>query len=259
MADALLVSGVSLLALGALQAVTFVTARRIGRYNVVDVVWGAGLGLVALVGLLLGTGGLARRIALALLVITWGARLSWHIWRRGRGGPEDPRYTALLEGRGTGSTVLRVFVTQGLAQWFISLPIQVAAVTRDPSGAWWAVAVVGCAVTAFGIGFESLGDAQLRAFKAEPGNRGTIMDRGLWAWTRHPNYFGDACVWVGVYLTAASVWPGILTVLSPAAMVWFLVVATGARLLETSMAERPGYRQYQERTSFFVPRPPKHI
>ncbi|NYJ75204.1 DUF1295 domain-containing protein [Allobranchiibius huperziae] len=259
MADFLLVSGVSLLLLAVLQAVTFFVGRAKGRYNVVDVIWGSGLALVALVALVLGTGGIARRITLAVLVIGWGARLSYHIWKRSRGGEEDPRYAELLEGKGTGAIIGRIFVTQWIAQWFISLPVQVAGATHDPRGIWWVVAVVGALVTVFGIAFEAIGDAQMSAFKADPANKGTIMDRGLWGWTRHPNYFGDACVWVGVYLVSASVWPGVLTVLSPVAMVFFLVVATGARRLEKSMAQREGYRNYQERTSFFVPTPPgKH-
>lgn len=108
-----------------------------------------------------------------------------------------------------------------------------------------------------GIAFEAVGDAQLRRFKADPANRGRIMDQGLWAWTRHPNYFGDACVWWGVYVVAAAQWPGVLTVVSPLAMTYFLVYATGARLLEQHMAKRPGYADYQRRTSYFVPWPPK--
>ena len=222
----------------------------------VDVIWGSGLALVALVALVLGSGGLARRIALAVLVIAWGARLSYHIWKRSRGGEEDPRYAELLEGKGTGAIVGRIFVTQWIAQWFISLPVQVAGATHDPRGAWWIVAAAGVVVTVFGIVFEAVGDAQMSAFKADAANKGLIMDRGLWGWTRHPNYFGDSSVWVGVYLVAASVWPGVLTILSPVAMVFFLVVATGARRLEKSMAKRDGYTEYQERTSFFIPTPP---
>jgi steroid 5-alpha reductase family enzyme len=83
------------------------------------------------------------------------------------------------------------------------------------------------------------------------------MDRGLWSWTRHPNYFGDSAVWWGLYLVAASAWPGVLTVLSPVVMTYFLVFATGARLLEKEMSKRPGYPEYQQRTSYFIPRPPK--
>jgi len=100
-------------------------------------------------------------------------------------------------------------------------------------------------------------DAQLAAFKADPDNTGKIMDRGLWSWTRNPNYFGDSSVWWGLWLVAASAWPGVLTVLSPIVMTYFLVLATRARLLEQHLAHRPGYAAYQQRTSAFFPRPPR--
>ena len=105
--------------------------------------------------------------------------------------------------------------------------------------------------------FETVGDLQLAKFKANPDNAGKVMDRGLWRFTRHPNYFGDSAVWWGLFLVSASAWPGMFTLLSPIAMTYFLVFATGARLLERSMEERPGYREYQQRTSYFLPRPPK--
>jgi steroid 5-alpha reductase family enzyme len=102
-----------------------------------------------------------------------------------------------------------------------------------------------------------LGDKQLKEFKIDPANKGKVMDRGLWSWTRHPNYFGDFCVWWGIWLVAASTWPGVLSVLSPLAMTYFLVFATGARLLEQHMGQRPGYAAYQQRTSYFLPRAPR--
>ena len=124
---------------------------------------------------------------------------------------------------------------------------------RELTRQWWPRA----RAARIGLGFEALGDAQLRRFKADPANKGKIMDRGLWSWTRHPNYFGDATVWWGLFLVSAEAWPGILTVLSPLAMTYFLVFRTGARLLEKEMAKRPGYREYMERTSGFFPLPPR--
>ena len=115
---------------------------------------------------------------------------------------------------------------------------------------------LGGSVWLVGVVFESVGDAQLAAYKRDP-DRGPVMDRGLWRYTRHPNYFGDACVWWGILLVTASAWPGVLTVLSPVAMTYFLVFATGARLLEETMMKRPGYPEYAARTSMFVPLPPK--
>jgi steroid 5-alpha reductase family enzyme len=109
-----------------------------------------------------------------------------------------------------------------------------------------------------GLVFEVVGDAQLAAYRRDP-DRGPVMDRGLWAWTRHPNYFGDACVWWGLWLVGglgSGLGPGLLTVLSPVAMTYFLVYATGARLLERTMMARPGYAEYAARTSMSLPRRP---
>lgn len=242
------------------QAVTFGIGRRIGRYNVVDVAWGAGLAAVAVAAPVVGAGDSVRPGLLAVIVAIWGLRLSWHMWRKSAGAGEDPRYTAMLDRRGgnrTSTVITRIFLTQAVAQWVISLPIQVSAVGRPVTGIGWWLVGAGAVVAVAGIVVEAVGDAQLRRFKADPANRGTINDRGLWGWSRHPNYFGDACVWWGVFVVASAQWPGVLTVVSPLAMTYFLVYATGARLLEEHLAERPGYADYQRRTSYFVPWPPK--
>jgi steroid 5-alpha reductase family enzyme len=121
-----------------------------------------------------------------------------------------------------------------------------------------AVLWAGVAVWAVGLFFEAVGDAQLAAFRRDERNRGTVLDRGLWRFTRHPNYFGDACVWFGLWLASAQQWPGLATVLSPVAMTWFLVAKTGKPLLESQLARtRPGYADYVRRTSGFVPWPPR--
>jgi steroid 5-alpha reductase family enzyme len=232
--------------------VTAYAARRAGRVSVVDTTWGVALAAVALVSALLGDGAAWRRWLLVVLVGAWGLRLSWHIWRRNTGHGEDPRYTELL-GSGRGGPLVRVWIPQGAAIWFVSLPVQVSAANGDGVTV---VVVLGVLVWLLGVVFESVGDAQLAAYKKDP-DRGPVMDRGLWRWTRHPNYFGDACVWWGIWLVAASAWPGVLTVLSPVAMTYFLVFATGAKLLEETMMKRPGYPEYAARTSMFVPMPPK--
>jgi steroid 5-alpha reductase family enzyme len=114
-------------------------------------------------------------------------------------------------------------------------------------------------VWAAGTTFESVGDAQLAAYKRDP-DRGPVMDRGLWGWTRHPNYFGDALVWWGIWLVggaASGWWPGLVSVLAPLAMTHFLRNVTGAKLLEETMSERPGWAEYAARVPLFVPRPPR--
>lgn len=246
-------------ALLALQALTFAVARRLGRYNVVDVIWGAGFVLVALIAAVLGDGPLGRRVLLLVLVTLWGLRLSYYLLRRTTGHGEDPRYADLLRRHGDSpaAAFTRIFLTQAVAQWVISLPLQVSAVAGPTRGPGWVAIGSGVLVWGVGVCFEALGDRQLTRFKSDPANRGRIMDRGLWSWTRHPNYFGDFCVWWGLWLVAAAAWPGVLTVFSPVLMSYLLIRGTGARMLERAMADRPGYRDYQSRTAYFFPRPPR--
>ena len=255
--DFLTVSLASLGGTAVLMIVTALIGARIGRHNVVDVTWGGGFVLIALISAATGTGELWRRLLLLALVGVWGLRLALHVFQRSRGHGEDLRYTELLS-KATGNETLyalrKIYLTQAVALWFVSLPLQVSAVAH---GSVPTVVVLGVLVWMLGWTFEAVGDAQLKAFKADASNKGKIMDRGLWSWTRHPNYFGDSAVWWGLFLVSASAWPGVFTLLSPIAMTYFLVFATGARLLERSMEKRPGYREYQQRTSYFLPRPPK--
>ena len=256
--NAVVVSVAALISLVVVYGATFLVGRRIGRYNVVDVTWGAGFVVVAAVAAVVGSGDLTRRLLLLVLVAVWGLRLAWHMVGKSAGKGEDPRYDELLHGDFSAANVLRkIFLTQAAAAWFISLPLQLSA-ALGPTPRWLLpVLALGIAGWALGVVFEAVGDHQLREFKGDSANRGKIMDRGLWAWTRHPNYFGDSAVWWGLWLITLAGWWSLLTVLSPVAMTYFLVHATGARLTERIMADRPGFREYCARTSFFVPRPPR--
>ena len=242
----------------ALVLITWLVGKSLGRFNVIDVAWGLGFVVVAWVAFVLsdGHGDDTRRLLVALLVTAWGGRLAAYIAWRSRGHGEDPRYAAMLEGHADPARrALGIFLTQAVAIWFVSLPVQVA--MFEPSGPG-ALLYLGTAVWAVGFAFESIGDRQLARFRADPANRGNVMDRGLWRFTRHPNYFGDACVWWGLYLIAAQQWVGALTILSPLVMTWTLTRKTGKPLLEAGMAERrPGYAGYVRRTSGFFPWPPK--
>lgn len=255
--DFAVVSGASAAALLAVHTVAFGVGRHIGRYNVVDVAWGLGFIAVALVAAILDDGNVFRRWLLLALVAIWGLRLSWHIYRKTAGKGEDPRYADLLRGASLSQVLRKVFLLQGFVTWFVSLPLQLSAVTGPTPRRWLALTLAGVLLWAVGLIFEAVGDHQLRVFKSEPAHRGVVMDRGLWAWTRHPNYFGDACVWWGLWLITITRWWSLTTVLSPLLMTYFLVYATGARLTEKYMAGRPGFDEYQERTSFFIPRPPR--
>ncbi len=156
--------------------------------------------------------------------------------------------------------VRRVFVVQGAAVWLVSLPIQAAAVT-DVEWAW--ACVLGIVVWAVGLVFEVVGDRQLAAYRARPRDqRPPVLDTGLWAWTRHPHYFGDACVWWGIWLTGAvsAGWlPALVTLVAPVTMTHFLRNVTGAKLVERTMSTRPGWDEYAARVPLFVPRPPRRL
>ena len=251
--------GLGLVAVGVAAVAMVLTAyaaKRAGRVSVVDVTWGLALAAIAVVVAIVGSGTTWRRWLVAMLVLVWGARLARHIFTRSRGGGEDPRYAELLGGGGFRTAITKVFLTQGLAICLISLPV-LAAGLCDVAVGW--LVWVGVVVWAGGVACEAVGDAQLAAYKRDP-DRGPVMDRGLWGWTRHPNYFGDACVWWGIWLAGglASGWlPGLLTLPAPVTMTYFLVFATGARLLERTMMQRPGYPEYAARTSMIFPRPPR--
>jgi steroid 5-alpha reductase family enzyme len=240
--------------------IAFAIGVRTGHHRVVDVFWGIGFAVVAVVSLVLsaGHGDDTRRWLAAGLTVLWGLRLAVHIGRRGRGQPEDPRYEQLLS-RARGDRTLyalrMVYLLQAVSLWFISWPVQVAAYEPDAAGV---VTWLGVAVFALGLFFEAVGDAQLQRFRADPANRGRVLDHGLWRFTRHPNYFGDTCVWWGLWLVAAASWVWLVAIVSPLTMTYLLTRRTGKPLLEAHLSDtRPGYAEYVTRTSGFVPLPPK--
>jgi steroid 5-alpha reductase family enzyme len=253
--------GLALLAIGVAAGAMVLTAyaaHRAGRVSVIDVTWGLALAAIAVAAAVAGTATPWRRWLVAGLVLVWGLRLSRHILTRPRGRGEDPRYAELLGGGGLRAAVRKVFVPQGLAICLLSLPVLAAA--REDVEVTWMV-WVGVVVWAAGVLFEAVGDAQLAAYKQDP-DRGPVMDRGLWGWTRHPNYFGDALLWWGIWLAggaATGLWPGLVTVLAPVAMTHFVRNVTGAKLLEKTMSQRPGWDEYAARVPLFVPRPPRRI
>lgn len=230
---------------------------RLRDASIVDMFWGTGFVLATwTAALVAGSAGLERpRAALALAAVTlWGLRLSVHLVARNAGHGEDRRYQAMRAAHGDRFPIVSlftVFLLQGVLVVVISLPLQ-AAVTAPP-GPLGPLDALGILLFATGFLFEAVGDWQLRRFKADPANRGKVMDRGLWSTTRHPNYFGDALLWWGFGLLGAAAgapW----TLLAPAIMTFLLMRVSGVTLLERDIGERrPGYRAYVERTSAFFP------
>ncbi|WP_433086478.1 DUF1295 domain-containing protein [Dactylosporangium sp. CA-052675] len=260
--SALLINlGATVVAVALVMAVTMAYALRRREQSIVDTVWGLGFVVVAVVSFALSAGHgdpVQRWVTLALTAV-WGVRLGVYIFARNRGKGEDPRYAALLR-RNQGGLVPYVIRTiywpQGAIMWVVSLPVQAAMYVAEPVPALlWA----GVVVWAIGFAFEAVGDAQLARFKRDPANAGRLMDRGLWAWTRHPNYFGDSVVWAGLFLLACSHWAGLPTVIGPALMTHMLVNKSGKALLERRMSRSrgPQFAEYAARTSGFFPRPPR--
>ncbi len=226
--------------------------------SIVDIFWGLGFAIIAWVTRLSAGGAPARAWLVVALTTLWGLRLAAYLARRNLGHGEDPRYAAMRARHGDAwplRSLLQVFVLQGVLMWIISMPVQAAVRAMDPSSLG-PLDAIGAALTIAGVIFESVGDAQLARFKADPAHKGQVMDRGLWRYTRHPNYFGDFLVWWGLYAVAADC-GGAWTVGSPALMSFLLLRVSGVTLLEKSMRKRPGYDAYVARTSAFFPWPPR--
>jgi len=241
----------------------FVAAMIARRNDIVDVAWGLGFIVIAIWLLLrFEPAPSVRLYAAGALVLVWGARLAWHIGRRNLrpGQTEDPRYAEWRRSWGRMFVVrsfFQIFMLQGLFMLLISAPLQVVGSAAGP--AIGALDVAGVLVWLFGFSFESIGDAQLARFLAEPANRGHIMDRGLWALTRHPNYFGEATMWWGLGILALSVPGGWIGLIGPITITWLLTKVSGIPLVERRHSGEPEWEAYKARTSAFVPLPPRKI
>jgi steroid 5-alpha reductase family enzyme len=238
---------------------TWLISLRLHDASVIDPLWGPAFVVVALVAALAGEGCRSRRWLIFAMTAAWGLRLGYHITRRKLSEPgEDRRYKAMREahpGNFPLWSLRSVYLVQGVMVLIVALPLQVAA--HSAARLNWAI-VPGVVVYAIGLGFEAIGDSQLRRFKSDPQNRGKVMDRGLWRYTRHPNYFGDASVWWGLWLVALQAGGAWWTVVSPMLMTLLLVRVSGKGLLEKDMRKRrPEYEDYIRRTSGFIPLPPR--
>ncbi|MGZ4677941.1 MAG: DUF1295 domain-containing protein [Acidimicrobiia bacterium] len=253
------VLGAAGLAIVGLMLATWVLSVLWRDASIVDPIWPLGFVVVAWVTRAVADGNDARQWLLVGLVSVWGLRLSGYLAWRKRGAPEDFRYQAMRRHWGPRFTLVSlvtVFLLQGLLLWIVSLPVQLGQVRTSPDVG--PLAALGVALWLLGFAFESIGDLQLARFKADPASAGQVMDRGLWRYTRHPNYFGDACVWWGIALVAAETGIGAIGIVGAVVMTVLLVRVSGVPMLEKSMAtRRPGYAAYVARTSAFIPRPPR--
>lgn len=228
--------------------------------SIVDIFWGLGFVLLGAAYFVLTDGFIGRKILVTVLVGVWGLRLSLYILWRNWGRGEDYRYRRWREQAGERfwwTSLFRVFLLQGLVLWLVSLPILGAQFYESPHELT-VVDLSGTVVWAIGFFFEAVGDWQLARFKADPANRGKVMRSGLWAYTRHPNYFGDATVWWGHFVIAAATTEGYWTILGPLLMTGLLLRVSGVALLERRQVEtKPEYRDYIETTPAFFPWVPR--
>lgn len=205
------------------------------------------------------TGLTPGKTLLLTMVTVWALRLFLHLRVRSIGKPEDPRYAAFRKDAGPSwwwKSLFQVFLLQGGLALIISAPLQVAAAAPAPDRVG-ATDLAGLLVFLFGFVFEATADAQLRAFRNDRSRRGQVLDSGLWRYSRHPNYFGEAVLWWGFWLASLDQPSGVFTVFGPALMTFMLVRVSGVVMLDAHMrATRPGYADYIRRTSGFVPRRP---
>ena len=253
-------AGVGLAAVIAYMTVLWLASLALRNASIVDIFWGAGFVMVTAVYLLASDGWDVRQWLVLGLVAAWGLRLSGYILWRNHGKGEDFRYVRMREaagGRFWWQSYFQVFLLQGLLLWVISAPLLAAEYNAEPDEIV-VTDVLGAAIWAVGFFFEAVGDWQLARFKSDSANKGMVMRYGLWRYTRHPNYFGDAMLWWGYFVIAAGTTDGWVTVFGPVIMTVLLLRVSGVALLERTLKrEKPEYADYVARTSAFVPWPPK--
>jgi len=222
--------------------------------SLMDAAWGPGFVLLAWV-LLLWSGEIdARQLLLAVLVTVWGLRLGLHILVRKAGRGEDFRYRNWRETWGRWFYVrsyLQIYLLQGAFMVVVAMPILLVSARRGGPLGW--LDAVGLAVWLLGFVFEAVGDYQLLRFMRNPANHGRIMRYGVWHYTRHPNYFGEATLWWGCFLIALNVPGGWWALVSPVVIDWLLLCVSGIPMLEARYKDRPEYQEYQRTTAAFFP------
>jgi len=252
----------------ALCVVAFLILWRVGvairDVSFIDAVWGLGMGALALATYVQAHGAAPRKLLLLSICGAWSIRLGLHLLFRWRAHGPDRRYVRMMQkaeaerGWGYGQASLRlVFALQAPLMWTVALPVQLGQMSGTPATIGW-LGWTGALVALAGILFESIGDAQITRFKRDPGNQGKVLETGLWRYTRHPNYFGDILTWVGLWLVAAETPLGLWALPGPALLIFLLTRWSGGVTYERRLTKsRPGYDDYQRRTSPLIPWPPK--
>lgn len=228
------------------------------RNDIADIAWGLGFVLLAWLSFFI-SGFSVKALLVNSLVTVWGLRLALHIYHRNKTKPEDSRY---LEWRKTWKnfylrSFIQVFLLQGIFLFLISLPVLF--INHSVSNDIGTLVLVGLLVWATGFYFETTGDKQLKEFISNPANKGKLMDKGLWRYSRHPNYFGEVTQWWGIFIIALSSPGSLFTIIGPLTITVLILFVSGVPLLEKKYADRPDFKEYKKRTSVFIPLPPKKV
>lgn len=236
----------------------FLISIKYKRNDVADEAWGLGFVLLAWFAFLLSGNFYLQNILINILVSIWGTRLFLHIHKRHKGKEEDARYATW---RKTWKnfylrSYLQVYILQAVFLFIISIPIMF--VNKNANGALNFIFIIGIAVWIIGFLFESIGDKQLSTFIKNPENKGKLMTKGLWKYTRHPNYFGEVTLWWGIWIIVLTTPNAILTVIGPITISILIIFVSGIPLLEKKYNGRPDFEEYKKRTSVFFPLPPKN-
>lgn len=256
--DILEFCGISALVVFLYMNCVFIGAVLIKNNSIVDIAWGIGFICVAFVTLFLNEGIAARKGLVTALVFLWGIRLSAHVALRNKGKPEDFRYAKWRKQWGKWfipRSYFQIFLLQGVLLLIISFPVIL--VNRSQTAGLTLLDIIGVLIWCVGFFFESLSDHQLMRFKRNPAHKGLIMTRGLWRFSRHPNYFGEALIWWGIFAVVLSVEYGWTAIVSPLLITFLLLRVSGVTMLEKRYADNAQYAAYARKTNAFIPWIPK--
>lgn len=242
----------------------FVIAQVKKNNGLADMAWGLGFVVVALTSIIYSGSYTLAAIVVTILVMIWGFRLFFFIGLRNWNKPEDFRYVDMRNKWKTNiplKAFFKVFVLQGMLLYIISLPIQLVNLnpTSFTNNHNYLVLILGIILWLVGFYFEAVGDAQMKKFKKNPENKGLIMQSGLWKYTRHPNYFGEALMWWAVWIVSLSGFAliNVIGIIGPILITYLLLYVSGVPLLEKKYKDNPLFQEYAKKASVFIPMPPK--
>lgn len=238
----------------------FVLSRILKRSDIADIFWGLGILLVGLVGFVTHQNPPAVLSLLTLLTFVWALRLSGRIFLRNIKKKEDRRYQEMTASWGKWfllRSYLQIFLLQGFLMVIVGYPLLHVSAFGIVGAELGILAFIGVGVWLIGFFFESVGDFQLDRFLQNPANKGTVMQTGLWRYTRHPNYFGEVTQWWGIWIITLSVPFGVVAIISPLLITFLILKVSGIPMLEKAFAGNPDFEEYKRTTSAFFPLPRK--